>query len=252
MATHAALTAVMRQSATEFRALLTKAGRGVGLSPGLSEDLARTSVWLQACGFAGGEAALDAIEGLASKDSDPGFISLSNPAISSSGSGGNLSSAYIGAQLADAVQLGWPSIGEQFFFRNLDSPTLSAAAIALSCRDLDNETEVSASTSDLYFLSQPKKKEILVYAGQQVQSDDEIGLHSLKVSSIDSSDAFLRGEILLDRESEERYLQEIDAIGLSVSRSIIEKLQQFASLLLVSETEQSLKFGAGAGLVDSD
>ena len=74
----------------------------------------------------------------------------------------------------------------------------------------------------------------------------------MKVSSIDSSDAFLRGEILLDRESEERYLQEIDAIGLSVSRSIIEKLQQFASLLLVSETEQSLKFGAGAGLVDSD
>ena len=109
MATHAALTAVMRQSATEFRALLTKAGRGVGLSPGLSEDLARTSVWLQACGFAGGEAALDAIEGLASEDSDPGFISLSNPAISSSGSGGNLSSAYIGAQLADAVKLGWPS-----------------------------------------------------------------------------------------------------------------------------------------------
>ena len=99
---------------------------------------------------------------------------------------------------------------------------------------------------------QPKKKEILVYAGQQLQSDDETGLHSLKVSSIDSSDAFLRGEILLDRESEERYLQEIDAIGLSVSRSIIEKLQQFASLLLVSETEQSLKFGAGAGLVDSD
>ena len=29
-------------------------------------------------------------------------------------------------------------------------------------------------------------------------------------------------------------------------------LQQFAALLLVSETEQSLKFGAGAGLVDSD
>ncbi|MBT6065327.1 MAG: DUF3726 domain-containing protein [Proteobacteria bacterium] len=252
MASHAALIAVMRQSATEFRTLLTKAGRGVGLSPGLSEDLARTSVWLQACGFAGGEAALDAIKGLASKDSDPGFISLSNRAINLSSSRGNLSSAYIGVQLADAVQLGWPSKGEPFFFRGLDSPTLSAAALALSCRDLDIETEVSASTSDLYFLSRPKKNEILVCAGQQIQPDDEIGPHSLTVSSIDPGGAFSGGEILLDRESEEQYLREVDGVGLSVSRSIIEKLQQFASLLLVSETEQSLKFGAGAGLVDSD
>ncbi len=252
MAPHAALIAVMRQSATEFRTLLTKAGRGVGLSPGLSEDLAQTSVWLQACGFAGAEAALDAIEGLASKDSDPGFISLSNRAISSSSSRGNLSSAYIGVQLADAVQLGWPSNGEPFFFHDLDSPTLSAAALALSCRDLDIRTEVAASTSNLHFLSRPKDNEILVCAGLKIKPDDEIGLHSLKVSSTDSGDALSRGEILLDRESEERYLQEVDAVGLSVSRRIIEKLQQFAALLLVSETEQSLKFGAGAGLVDSD
>jgi len=116
VASDAALIAVMRQSATEFRTLLTKAGRGVGLSPGLSEDLARASVWLQACGFAGGQAALDAIEGLASKGSDPGFISLSNRSVNSSSSRGNLSSAYIGVQLADAVQLGWPSMGEPFFF----------------------------------------------------------------------------------------------------------------------------------------
>ena len=157
MASHASLIAVMRQSATEFRTLLTKAGRGVGLSPGLSEDLARTSVWLQACGFAGGQAALDAIEGLASKDSDPGFISLSNRSVSSSSSQGNLSSAYIGVQLADAVQLGWPSTGAPFFCHDLDSPTLSAATIALSCRDLDSGTELSASTSDLYFLTRTQK-----------------------------------------------------------------------------------------------
>ena len=252
MAPHAALIAVMRQSATEFRALLTKAGRGVGLCPGLSEDLARTSVWLQACGFAGGQAALDAIEGLAGKDSDPSFISLSNRSISGSSSQGNLSSAYIGVQLADAVQLGWPSMGEPFFFRDLDSPTLLAAAIALSCSDLDSGAELSASTSDFYFLSCPKKKEIVICTRPQNQPDDEIGIHSLKVSAIDSEGAFLGAEILLDRALEERRLQEVDAVGLSVSRSIVEKLQQFAALLLVSETEQSLKFGAGAGLVDSD
>jgi len=252
VAPHAALIAVMRQSATEFRALLTKAGRGVGLSPGLSEDLARTSVWLQACGFAGGQAALDAIEGLAGKDSDPSFISLSNRSISGSSAQGNLSSAYIGVQLADAVQLGWPSKSEPFFFRDLDSPTLSAAAIALSCRDLDSGAELSASTSDFYFLSCPKKKEIVICTRPQNQPDDEIGIHSLKVSAIDSEGAFLGAEILLDRALEERRLQEVDAVGLSVSRSIVEKLQQFAALLLVSETEQSLKFGAGAGLVDSD
>jgi hypothetical protein len=74
----------------------------------------------------------------------------------------------------------------------------------------------------------------------------------LKVSAIDSGGAFLAAEVLLDRALEERRLQEVDAVGLSVSRSIVEKLQQFAALLLVSETEQSLKFGAGAGLVDSD
>jgi len=252
VASHAALIAVMRQSATEFRTLLTKAGRGVGLSPGLSEDLARTSVWLQACGFAGGQAALDAIEGLASKDSDPGFISLSNRSVSSSSSQGNLSSAYIGVQLADAVQLGWPSTGAPFFCHDLDSPTLSAATIALSCRDLDSGTELSASTSDLYFLTRPQKEEIVICARPQNQPEDELGIHSLKVSAIDSGGAFLEAEVLLDRAREERRLQEVDAVGLSVSRSIVDKLQQFAALLLVSETEQSLKFGAGAGLVDSD
>ena len=60
------------------------------------------------------------------------------------------------------------------------------------------------------------------------------------------------GTVLVDREKEARFNEICRLKGLCASPDIIAQLKAFSDRLLVPESEHSLKFGAGAGIVDSD
>ena len=59
-------------------------------------------------------------------------------------------------------------------------------------------------------------------------------------------------DILLDADTEARALEITRTEGLTVNAKTVEGLRSFASRLLVPESEQSLRFGAGAGINDTD
>ena len=60
------------------------------------------------------------------------------------------------------------------------------------------------------------------------------------------------GTVLIDPEKEARFHEVCRLKGLCASPDIIAQLKSFSDRLLVPESEHSLKFGAGAGIVDSD
>ena len=60
------------------------------------------------------------------------------------------------------------------------------------------------------------------------------------------------GTVLIDAGKEARFHDVRRLKGLCASPDSIAGLKVFADRLLVPESEHSLKFGAGAGIVDSD
>ena len=60
------------------------------------------------------------------------------------------------------------------------------------------------------------------------------------------------GTLLLDAAKEAQLERICETEGLCASPASIRGLKSLADRLLVPESERSLKFGAGAGLVDSD
>ncbi len=242
----------MRQSSTEFKTLLLKAGMGADLPLGLSEDLIRPSVWLQACGLEGDVEALYTLHCLDRGISVRGFPELSSQGTISAVVEQRVSAAYLGAQISDALQLGWPNNSSEIVFPSIDSPKIVAAAMVLAHRDLSLNFSIQAVAGELMFCSFESGKEVLVR-----QHENDGGLHGSR-----GSDLVIRakgaiadtthGDILVDGESEAHLMSHCREKGLNATTEVIRDLQSLASRLLVPETEQSLRFGAGAGIIATD
>jgi len=239
----------MRQSSAEFSQLLVKAGRGVGLPLGLAEDLVDPGIWLQTCGFPGDAEILGALTALDEAQVERRFPDLSATAEFSSAS--RVSGVYLAAAACDFLQLNWPAVGEEVLLPKTESPLLVAAALALSNRSLRRESFLSIKTSEHVFFSAPTGeivcvKEELGHQSPDARSDGVIRLLGQQ-SGFDHA-----GTVLIDAGKEARFHDVRRLKGLCASPDSIAGLKVFADRLLVPESEHSLKFGAGAGIVDSD
>ena len=239
----------MRQSSTEFSQLLVKAGRGVGLPLGVVEDLIDPVIWLQICGFPGEYEFHTALSALDEGRSEARFPDLLNTdRLTTSGS---VSAAYLASAACDFLQLGWPEVGYEVLLPGTESPRLVAAALALSHRLLRREHYLRIVAPHEVFISGPGAEIICVRKEPQHQTPSGRGEGVIRLSA-EQSGFDGAGTVLIDRVKEERFFEICRLKGLCASPAIITQLKAFSDRLLVPESEHSLKFGAGAGIVDSD
>ena len=239
----------MRQSSTEFSQLLVKAGRGVGLPLGLAEDLINPVIWLQTCGFPGEYDFHTALSALDEGRTEARFPDLLNAdeAIAE----GSVSAVYLATAACDSLQLDWPEVGEEVLLPETESPRLVAAALALSHRLLRRGYFLRIVTSDEVFISGPGAEITCVSKEPQHRTPDGIDKRVIRLSA-EQSEFDGAGTVLIDPEKEARFHEVCRLKGLCASPDIIAQLKSFSDRLLVPESEHSLKFGAGAGIVDSD
>ncbi|MBJ80521.1 MAG: hypothetical protein CMH60_04315 [Myxococcales bacterium] len=243
---------LMRQSSAEFRQLLFKAGRGAGLPLGLAEDLVTPICWLQVCGFPGDAEALNALTALDEGRTAHKFPDLTVLAHGTNGTGSRLSAIYLAAVGCDALQMGWPHQDEEIGFFEVDSSLLLAAALVLAHRRLKTGLSLRVETKSYVLSNTP--------GGEVRCVEKECRRESISVRSIadvqlglakDLTDS-ASGVLLLDSVKEEKYHHICETDGLCANPDSIHGLQSLADRLLVPESDRSLKFGAGAGIVDSD
>ncbi len=239
----------MRQSSAEFSQLLVKAGRGVGLPLGLAEDLVDPGIWLQICGFPGDVEVLGALTALDQEQVERRFPDLR--AATDFSSARKISGVYLAAAACDLLQLNWPVDGEEVFLPKTESPLLVAAALALSNRSLRRESFLSIETSEHVFFSTPTGGIVCVQKEPQHQSPGPRSDGVIRLLAQQSGSDGV-GTVLVDPEKESRFYDTRRLKGLCASPETIARLKVFADRLLVPESEHSLKFGAGAGIVDSD
>lgn len=242
----------MRQSSTEFGQLLFKAGRGVGLPLGIAEDLVAPILWLQTCGFRGDGEALNALtaldEGRAAHEF-PDLLALSNDVERTTGT---FSGIYLAAAGCDSLQLGWPRQDKEIYFPSVDSPLLFAAALILAHRRLKTDLALSIETK-AYVLSSAPNGEVLCRQKElEKKSGGAEGLAGIRLWASNDAVDHTSGTLLLDGAKEEALQQICETEGLCANPDSIRGLKNLADRLLVPESEHSLKFGAGAGIVDSD
>ena len=239
----------MRQSSTEFSQLLVKAGRGVGLPLGLAEDLIDPVIWLQICGFPGEYEVHAALAALDEGRTEAYFPDLLNTEEATSS--GRVSAVYLATAACDLLQLDWPQAGEEVLLPETESPRLVAAALVLSHRLLRRERYLRIVTSDEIFISGPSEELTCVSKEPQHQTPSGIDKGVIRLSA-EQSGFDGAGTVLINGEKEARFHEVCRLKGLCASPDIIAQLKIFSDRLLVPESEHSLKFGAGAGIVDSD
>lgn len=239
----------MRQSSAEFSQLLVKAGRGVGLPLGLAEDLVDPAIWLQTCGFPGDLEILGALAALDQEQVERRFPDVS--ATTDPSSSRKVSGVYLAAAACDLLQLDWPAVGEEVLLPKTESPLLVGAALALSYRDLRRESFLRIDASEHVFFSTPTAELVCIKKQLEHQNSDPISNGAIRLSA-EQSGFDGAGTVLVDSEKEARFHDVRRLKGLCANPDSIVQLKVFSDRLLVPESEHSLKFGAGAGIVDSD
>ncbi|NDA15397.1 MAG: DUF3726 domain-containing protein, partial [Gammaproteobacteria bacterium] len=152
----------MRQSVSEAKTLLIKAGCGVGVPIGLLEDLAPAALWLQACGRSGFDQALAAMRSLDEGRAPHAFYAVSNANPVDPSKKTQVSSIYLLAQLGDRLQIGRLVGSENSCFYDVDCPELVAATLVLLHRDLELDEPLWVLAATAEFLSKPRGGGILV------------------------------------------------------------------------------------------
>lgn len=242
----------MHQSANELKALLIKAGLGVDLPVGISEDFAQTALWLQSSELPGLTWALCALRALDDGASSRGFPILADLDKESGSESKRVSAIYLATQLSDAVQVGGLLDGPGRTLFGIDYPELVAAALALTHRDAGLAFGIEARTKYWSFLSRIHGQGLYVRAIDESADRADAVEGALNLSM--ASEAIFRsivgsGDVLTDsrggRPSSGRE-------GVVAATEEIQALRAFSSRLLVPESDQSLRFGAGAGTRDAD
>lgn len=242
----------MRQSSAEFTQLLLKAGRGVGLPLGLAEDLVAPILWLQTCGLSGDLEALNVLTGLdegrvpgvfPDLDTQPGGIATADEPISA---------IYLAAAGCDSLQSGWPGPDTQVQLANVDRPLVAATALALGHRKLNPELILNIETAHYVFSSSSEGEVICLERQAQEHRTDTPGAGEVWLDTSRTSINTAAGTVLVDAARERQCHLDCEAKGLTADEKTLRGLKSLANRLLVPESERSLRFGAGAGIIDSD
>ena len=242
----------MRQSSAEFGQLLFKAARGVGLPLGLAEDLVAPILWLQTCGLPGDVEAVNMLTGLDERRVPGVFPDLTIRPDENTTANRTLSAIYLAAAGCDSLQLGWPGTDAEIQMTAVDSPLFTATALSLAHRKLNADFILTVRTAG-HVLSSNQKGEVICIKrnGQEPETlAPETG--DIQLSASKNLENTANGAVLVDADREIQFLLVCESEGLSADENNIRRLQSLADRLLVPESQHSLKYGAGAGIVDTD
>ena len=242
----------MRQSSAEFQQLLFKAGRGVSLPIGLAEDLVAPILWLQTCGLSGDLEALNVLTGL-----DEGRVARVFPDFDTQPVGvaiadDPISAIYLAAAGSDLLQHGWPAPDAPVQIARTDSPLVTATALALGHRKLNPDVILNIETAHYVFSSGSEGEVICLERQAQEHRTDTPGAGEVWLNATRTSIDAPAGTVLVDGARERQCHLDCETEGLTADEKTVRGLKSLADRLLVPESERSLRFGAGAGIIDSD
>ena len=229
-------------SLNEILFIFTRAGFGVNAPIGISEDFARSNMWLAENGFDPSLCSIVALDSL-----DEGKSSL---AIEQNGDGfSGTSFQYLSALQASVSALDWITSdqGSLLTIANVDSPLLVAAA--LGANHIEGWKVCWLDESGANF-----QVNIIEKDGWQIISDTASVIElskgaTMTVSLLRDSELALEGNIQrFDSKAEKAKILQT---GVAVHEHWGAIVAYF-SRCLVKSTAQSRASGAGAGLVDTD
>ena len=229
-------------SLNEILFIFTRAGFGVNAPIGISEDFARSNMWLAENGF---DPSLCSIAALDSLDEGRSSLAIEYSNGHFSGSG----KQYLSAIQASVSALDWikGNQGLTLTIANVDSPLLVLAA--LGANQVEGWQVCWCDETDASFQVN------FVGKGQwQIISDGSTAIElskgaTMMMSLLDNSELTLKGEIQkFDTEIEKN---KILKTGVAVHEHW-DAIYAYFSRCLVKSTAESRASGAGAGLVDTD
>jgi hypothetical protein len=229
-------------SLNEILFIFTRAGFGVNASIGISEDFARSNMWLAENGFDPSLCSIVALDSL-----DEGKSSL---VIEQSNDGfSGPSSQYLSALQASVSALDWIKTdqGVELTIANVDSPLLLVAALGANkvkgwqvcwCDETGANFQVNFMTSDQWQIINEGSNAIELSKGA-----------TMTVSLLGNAETDLEGEMRkFDSKIEKNKILQT---GVTVHEHW-DAIYAYFSRCLVKSTAESRASGAGAGLVDTD
>ena len=229
-------------SLNEILFIFTRAGFGVNASIGISEDFARSNMWLAENGFDPSLCSIVALDSL-----DEGKSSL---AIEQSNDGfSGPSSQYLSALQASVSALDWIKTdqGVRLTIANVDSPLLLVAALGANkvkgwqvrwCDETGANFQVNFMASGQWQIINEGSNAIELSKGA-----------TMTVSLPDNTETDLEGEMRkFDSKIEKNKILQT---GVTVHEHW-DAIYAYFSRCLVKSTAESRASGAGAGLVDTD
>ncbi|MGE4571077.1 MAG: hypothetical protein AAEF72_07065 [Gammaproteobacteria bacterium] len=229
-------------SLNEILFIFTRAGFGVNASIGISEDFARSNMWLAENGFDPSLCSIVALDSL-----DEGKSSL---VIEQSNDGfSGPSSQYLSALQASVSALDWIKTdqGVELTIANVDSPLLLVAALGANkvkgwqvcwCDETGANFQVNFMTSDQWQIINEGSNAIELSKGA-----------TMTVSLSGNAETDLEGEMRkFDSKIEKNKILQT---GVTVHEHW-DAIYAYFCRCLVKSTAESRASGAGAGLVDTD
>ena len=242
----------MRQSISEFGQLVLKAAAGVGVPLGIAEDIVQSVLWLQMRGFPADQSICQALTCLDRGDATPGTVADWSRHELRAQPGKKLSSIYLSVFLMDALQTGWPAIGESFIYAGVDSPLPVLGALAWANNEAKRSFRLEFVTDEQAFSVKLVAGRVTVHKFQKQATSALSGAGCVIVQDMDTKPCHDGVELMLDERLAEDLVRAGCRVGLTADAASVARLKAFANRMLVSESDRSLRQGAGAGVIDAD
>ena len=239
----------MRQSVNEFKQLILKSTRGVGVPFGVGEDICDLAVWLQGCFISDASIIVKALQAI---DSGKSRFDINHDELASPQSEGLISSIFLSVMVSDSIQNCFHKKSKDIFIKNIDYPLLVGAAAIRCHRKYDATSSLLVFTKNLKMSSFRNSKEIEIVTNHSCMQSEYMGEHDLSIKVSQEIVRDHKNEIILNYDLEKEYLSKMKYSGLDVSSESIALLKKFSSRLEVPESQRSKMFGAGADISDSD
>ena len=242
----------VRQSVSEFGQLVLKATLGVGVPLGIAEDIVQSVLWLQIRGFVADRSICHALTSLDRGDATPGTVADWNRYELKALPGQKLSSIYLSVFLMDALQTGWPPVGQSVTYPEVDSPLLVLGALAWANNEAQRTFRLQFVTDAQAFSVKLSPGGATVHKIQKQPESTPNGAGGFSVQNADTQPCHDDAELILDDSLAEDHVRVGRRAGLTADPASVACLKAFANRMLVSESDRSLRQGAGAGVIDAD
>jgi len=242
----------VRQSVSEFGQLVLKATVGVGVPLGIAEDIVQAVLWLQVRGFAADRSICQALNSLDLGDANPGKVADGSQHELNALPGKKLSSVYLSAFLMDALQTGWPPVGNSVTYSEVESPLLVFGALAWANSEAQRTFRLQFMTDEQDFSVKfvPGGATVHKFKEQPTTALGRAGCLIVQAPGTKPCDD--GAELVLDKNLAGDLVQTGFRVGLTADATSVACLKAFAARMLVLETDRSLRQGAGAGVIDAD